>query len=507
MQTMKKIVKGAAAVFAGMMVLTATPLTAYAGEYGYTYNYDYWGDVQESPDFYNVCKVFTGADLGLDKNLSNPDGIFTKDNKIYLCDSGNNRIIELQRDSAEKLEVVRIIDSFEGDCDVKTLANPTDVAVSDEGDFYIADQGNARVLKLDKDLQYVQSFVKPEDNTLDPKLVFQPTKLSVDSAGRVYCIATGINKGLIKYEADGTFSGFVGATPVTFDWTDYIWKKFASQEQRAKMESFVPTEYENIFMDYEGFIYATIATNEDKASKKDNAVRKLNLMGSDILVHNGEWGVLGDLYWGSGGGYEGPSIFTDVTVMDNDIYVCLDRNRGRCFGYDDQGNIVFCYGGNGNMNGYFRKPTAIDHIGHDLYVVDALDNSITVFVPTEFGQLVYNAIEEFDQGKYTESGESWENVMKQNGNYDLAYIGIGRSLLRQKRYKEAMKYFELKYDDDNYSKAYKQYRKEWVEDHIVWIVLVIVLLFIVPLGIGKTRRIKHEIDTADIFMNTQDGEK
>ena len=501
MQTMKKIVRGAAAVLAGLFVITATPLTALAGESGYTYNYDYWGDVQESPDFYTVCKVFTGADLGLETNLNSPEGIFTYGNLIYLCDSGNNRILELKRDSSEKLELVRIIDSFEGDCDVKTFANPTDVAVSEEGDFYIADQGNARVLKLDKDLQYVRSFIKPDDNTLDPSLVFQPKKLAIDTAGRVYCIATGINKGLIKYEADGTFSGFVGATKVKFDWTDYIWKKFASQEQRAKMESFVPTEYENIFMDYEGFIYATMALNEEKASDTDCAVRKLNLMGNDILVNNGEWGVLGDLYWGSGGGYEGPSIFTDVTVMENDIYVCLDRNRGRCFGYDDQGNMVFGFGGNGNMNGYFRRPTAIDRMGHDLYIVDAIDNSITVLVPTEFGQLVYDAIEQFDQGQYNESGESWENVLKQNGNYDLAYIGIGRSLLRQKRYKEAMEYFELKYDGENYSKAYKQYRKVWVEDHIVIIVIVILALFLVPFGIGKVKRIRHEIDTADIFRN------
>ncbi|MCR5656560.1 MAG: hypothetical protein K6G06_03760 [Butyrivibrio sp.] len=501
MQTMKKIVRGAAAVLAGFLVITATPLTAYAGEYGYTYNYDYWGDVQESPDFYSVCKVFTGTDLGLETNLKSPDGIFAYGDLIYLCDSGNNRILELKRDSSEKLEVLRIIDSFEGECDVKTFSNPTDVAVSEEGDFYIADQGNARVLKLDKDLQFVRAFTKPDDNTLDPSLVFQPKKLAIDTAGRVYCIATGINKGLIKYEADGTFSGFVGATKVKFDWTDYIWKKFASQAQRAKMESFVPTEYENIFMDYEGFIYATMALNEEKASDTDCAVRKLNLMGNDILVSNGEWGVMGDLYWGSGGGYEGPSIFTDVTVMENDIYVCLDRNRGRCFGFDDQGNMVFGFGGNGNMNGYFRRPTAIDRIGHDLYVVDALDNSITVLVPTEFGQLVYNAVEQFDQGKYTESGEAWQEVMNQNGNYDLAYIGIGRSLLRQKRYKEAMEYFELKYDEDNYSKAYKQYRKEWVEDHIVIIVIVILALFLIPSGIGKYKKIKHEIDTADIFRN------
>ena len=94
--------------------------------------------------------------------------------------------------------------------------------------------------------------------------------------------------------------------------------------------------------------------------------------------------------------------------------------------------------------------------------------------------------------------------MSLNGNYDLAYIGIGRSLLRQERYKEAMRYFELKYDEENYSKAFKQYRKIWVEEHIGWIVAAVLLLFLVPLGIGRIRKVKHEIDTADIFVYGKD---
>ncbi len=493
------IIRTAAASLAlAFAILQPVQVSASSNEGGYTYNYDYWGDYQDSADFYTVCKVFTSSDLGLDLKLKNPQGLFVDGNHLYLCDSGNNRIIELNRVSPEKLEVVRIIDSING-ASPNTLSNPTDVSVSEDGNIFIADQGNARVLKADMDLNYIMEFVKPTDNTLDEKLVFQPNKLAVDTAERVYCIATGINKGLVKYENDGVFSGFVGATPVEFNWTDYIWKKLASQEQRAKMESFVPTEYENIYMDYEGFIYATKALTDD-SDKKDNAVRKLNLMGNDILVHNGDWPVQGDLYWGSGGGYEGPSIFTDVTVMDNDIYVCLDRNRGRLFGYDDQGRMVFAFGGNGNMDGYFRKPSAIDHIGHEIYVLDSLDCSITAFVPTAFGDRVYAAIEDFDKGKYEESGAAWQEVMNQNGNYDLAYIGIGRALLRQEEYEEAMKYFELKYDADNYSKAYKQYRKIWVEEHIGWIVAVILALFLIPLGIGKVKSIRHEIDTADIFV-------
>ena len=489
----------------GATVLAATvPASALAFnndyEKSYTYIYDYWGDVQDCPDLYNVSRVFTAADLGLDVNIKSPSSITISGNYLYLCDSGNNRIIEIERTGDTELTVSRIIDSFKG-ADNNTFNNPSDIQISEEGAFFIADKGNARILKLDKDLNYIMQFDKPIDNTLDPAIPFQPNKITIDTADRVYCVATGINKGLVKYEPDGTFSGFVGATPVTYDWTDYIWKRLATQEQRALMESFVPTEYDNLYMDKEGFIYVVTGAPEkdDIRSGDADVVRKLNLMGNDILVRNGEWHIIGDLYMGSGGGYEGPSYFADVTCFDNDIYVCLDRNRGRLFGYDDQGNIVFAFGGNGNMDGYFRRPVAVDHMDYDLFVLDEIDCAITMFVPTEYGKAVYDAIDLFDQGKYEESGAQWQHVMDLDGNYDLAYIGIGRSLFRQKQYKEAMEYFELKYDDENYSKAYKQYRKIWVQDHIVEIVIAILVIFIVPLGIEKYKSIKHEIETSDIF--------
>ncbi len=502
---MKALKKYICILAAGVLTLmSALPVCTKAdestGDDSYTYNLDYWGDVQDSPDFYSVCRVLTSSDLGLETKMKNPEGLFMYGDLLYVCDTGNNRILELKRVSSEKMEVSRIIDSFNG-ADNNTFNSPTDLAISENGDFFIADKGNARILKLDADLNYILEFTKPVDNTLDPTLVFQPSKLAIDTAERVYCIATGINKGLIKYEPDGTFSGFVGATKVTFDFLDYVWKKLATQEQRAQMESFVPTEYDNVYMDHEGFVYACTGavTREDLRADKAQAIRRINLMGNDILVRNGEWGIYGDIHMGSGGGYEGPSYFSDVTVFPNDIFICLDRNRGRLFGYDDQGHMVFAFGGNGNMDGYFRRPVAIEHYDQDVYVLDTLDCAITVFIPTEFGSMVYRAIDEFDAGNYNASGESWERVMQLNGNYDLAYIGIGRARLRQERYREAMDYFEVKYDDENYSKAFKQYRKEWVEDHIAIIVAVILLLFLVPMGIGKIRSIRHEIDTADIF--------
>ncbi len=491
-----------ACAVAAFIMLDPLVSLASSDEHGYTYRYDYWEDVQDSPDVYAVDHSYTSADLDLELQMKSPQGLYTNGEFLYICDTGNNRIIELGIDeSSDKLYVTRIIDSFTGGEGVNTFSAPTDIAISEAGNVFIADQGNARILKLDKDLNYIMEFTKPDDSALDGDLVFQPYKIALDTAERVYCVAKGINKGLCKYECDGVFSGFIGALPATYNLWDYLWKKVASQEQLQRMTAFVPTEYDNLYMDYEGFIYVVTGNvkEEDLKNGQVNAVRKLNLLGNDILVRNGDYDNYGDLYMGDGGGHQGPSLFSDVTVLDNDVYMCLDRNRGRVFGYDDQGRMMFAFGGNGNEDGSFNWAIGLEHIGNNLYVLDQQSATLVTFSLTEFGELVFKAIEEFDHGHYDESGAIWEEVMKLNGNYDLAYIGIGRSLLRQEKYHEAMEYFEVKYDDDNYSKAYKQYRKEWVEDHIAIIVFIILVLFLVPMGIGRIRKIKHDIDTADIF--------
>lgn len=502
---MKNRLKRLAVLLLGTVMLFGSTLVVDATDTrSYTYNYDFWGDVQDSPDAYEVVKVYSSVDLGLDVEMKDPKGLYVNGDEIYVCDTGNNRIIRLKRSSKDRIEVKQIIDQFNAtDVEVTTLNSPTDVVISQQGNIFIADSGNSRILKLDKDLNYLMEFNKPDSSVLDAEAGFVPSKIVVDKAERIYCVATGINKGLLKYENDGTFSGFIGATKVSYDFADYLWKKFATQEQRDKLVSFVPTEYTNLYMDYEGFIYAVCGNlqEEDVKAEKIDSIRKLNLMGSDILVRNGEWPVYGDLYMGNGGGCEGPSKFYDVTCLDNDIYICLDNNRGRLFGYDDQGRMVFAFGSVGNIEGYFMNAVALDHMDHDIFVLDNKHKSITLFSPTEFGSLVYQAIEQFDKGEYDASGDSWQKVMDLNGNYDLAYIGIGRSLLRQKRYHEAMKYFELKYDDDNYSKAFKQYRKEWVEENIVIILIILGALIVIPLAIGRIGDIKYEIDKADIFRN------
>lgn len=477
-----------------LLILLLSTTVCYA-DVGYTYNYDFWDELQYSPDMYSVKATLTYLELGLGERLSNASGMFIKGNIIYVCESGRNRIIEIEFDN-DLYKIRKITDSITGDTEVTEFSNPTDIFVSNDGYIYVCDKGNGRVVKLTSDYEYVMSFTQPKDDLFDSSVSFQPYKFIVDDAGRVYLVANQINKGLIKYENDGKFSGFIGATPAKYSWYDYIWKNyFMTKAQRDQTQDFVATEYDNIAVDQDGFMFVCTTHFDSGDLKTDNAkpVRKLNSLGNDILIKNGNEPPVGDLQWDDAAGYVGPSKFTDVTPLENETYFCLDETRGRIFGYDSQGHLLVVFGGSGNKDGYFRKPVAIDHMGRDLLVLDAQDGQITVFTPTDFGTMIFDALDKYNLGLYQESADIWRKVLTLDGNYELGYIGIGRALLRQGEYKEAMEYFKIKFDTDNYAKAFKLYRKQWVEEHIVALFFGFFAIILIPLGIGRIQKLKWEV--------------
>ena len=483
-----------------ILMLLAGTTAAYAADDGYpssyTYNYDYWGDVRESPDAYRVENVLYSAELGLEVAMRKPQSLFVRGEDLYVCDTGNNRILQIHRNN-NTYELVRIIDTIQG-TDVTTFNTPSDCFVDEAENIYICDTNNQRVVMVDKDLNFIQAFTKPADTTFDQSLNFLPNKLVVDNSGRVFCLATNVNKGLVKFEADTSFTGYVGANKVVYNFAEYIWKEFfTTKEQRAQQESFVPTEYCNIYMDEDSFIYATNIVFDEYDLLYDNAqpIRRLNGIGNDILIKNDRYPPIGDLYWQEGStDVYGPSKLVDITVLEDDIYVAIDRTRGRVFGYDSQGIMLWAFGNSGNSKETFNSAIAIEHMGRDLFVLDQNEGDITVFTPTEYGNLIYDASGRYLRGDYDGSAEKWEEVLKYNANYNLAFIGIGRSLMRQEKYEEAMEYFEMAHDRDNYGRAFRQWRKIWVEENIGWMVAVLAVVMIVPLIIRTIKRTRMEVE-------------
>ena len=97
----------------------------------YTYNYDYWGELRESPDAYRVDQVIYSATLGLETPMRKPQSLYVRDNDLYVCDTGNNRILQLRRDE-NGFSLVRIIDRIAG-AEPETFNTPSDVSIDSDG--------------------------------------------------------------------------------------------------------------------------------------------------------------------------------------------------------------------------------------------------------------------------------------------------------------------------------------------------------------------------------------
>ena len=141
-------------------------------------------------------------------------------------------------------------------------------------------------------------------------------------------------------------------------------------------------------------------------------------------------------------------------------------------------------------------PVALDRMGYSLFALDSRSASLTRFDLTGYGEKINLALGEYKGGRYESSAAIWEEVLKMNGNYDLAYIGIGRAALRQGDYQKAMKFYKLKRYREGYGKAFQLYRKQWMEDNIGKILIIIALLGFGPPLVKLVIKIRREIKEA-----------
>ena len=75
-------------------------------------------------------------------------------------------------------------------------------------------------------------------------------------------------------------------------------------------------------------------------------------------------------------------------------------------------------------------------------------------------------------GHETDAVRYWQEVLKLDSNYELAYTGIGKSLLAANENKEAMEYLQKGYDKKYYSVAYKRYRTEVLKESLPMVFVI-----------------------------------
>ena len=460
-----------------------------------TYNYDYWGEdvLQSSAFLYEKCYGTGNSEL----KLSNPQDLFVRGDKLYVADTGNARIVVLNQDGS----IDAVIDHASSKED--SFSSPKGVFVTDEGNVYVADSGNGRIVEFDENYQYIREIGRPVTELISKSQEYTPTKVVVDYAGRIYVIAYGINMGLVEFDKNGEFQGFMGAAKVSVNGFTYFWKRyFATDAQKARTETIIPTEYSNIFVDQDSFIYATISNleAEDYLAGAD-AIRRLNPTGTDVLRRLGNYDIIGDLYASSDDADW--SVFTDVTATKSGCYYVLDSAGGKVFAYDHDGNNLFVFGTKGYRSGAMLNPSSIALSSDEstIYVLDSQIQGIMVYTITEYGHHLLSAIEKNSTGDETGAYAEWQQVLKYNANSELAYIGIGKKYLKAGDYEQAMEYFKNGNSKKYYSLAFKYHRKDVMQNQFGQMMLILGIVVAVILLIRSIFKFKRWVGEVRCSMS------
>lgn len=452
-----------------------------------TYNYDYREYIHFTPAAYVPSETIGASGLsfggeGLGGFLTPQDLCQDGEGRIYVADTGNNRVVVLDR-SMEKVE--KVIAGFENNGVQDSFRQPYGVCVSKQGWLYVADSQNNRVVVLDQQGTLRQIVEKPVSESLEDGFVFTPLKVAVDYAGRVYVIAQNMFEGIMVFESDGNFASFFGTIDVKINAWDKFWSRLATKEERANQMLYIPTEFTGIDIDPDGFVYAS---NIDASGMQ--GVRRLNPRGEDVIKKGENQNVGGDLWTDGSGIYAGASQFVDVVHRQNGIYSCLDRLRGRIFTYDHEGNLLYIFGGLGTQAGTFTMPVAVEDIGGELAVLDATRGQILTFQETEYGRLINEAVSLRYEGDETAAVELWGRVLELDENNELANSGIGKAYMTAGDYKSAMKYLKLGMDREYYSVAFRRYRNAMLEKNAGY-ALTALALFVLAFTLWRHSRKKR----------------
>ena len=510
---MKKLKFAVLLVLCAVMLFPLFTVGASASSAYQTYTYSIDGKALYSPDAYSASKTVGSADLAFASfypnasadslkkltKLDNPGDMVTdSEKKVYIADSGNNRIVVLTR----YLELDYIISDFINDKgNPDSFTNPQGVFVvnpkdGDNGEIWVCDTDHNRLVVFDRvTFEFKRIIDQPQSQLFDSDAVYKPVAMAIDQYGRIYVVSSTTYQGIIVMDSEGEFVGFIGAQAVTISAWQILWRKLQTDEQKKVSAKLISTEYNNISITEDGFVYVTTssiaessvqgAINGKSKSGTYLPVKLLNPSGEEIMRRNGFWPPAGEIDYStdSTDTYHGVSTITDVAVGPEKTWSIIDEKRQKIYTYDFNGNLLFAFGDKGSLLGSISNIEAICYQGDTLLVLDkGNDGCIVVYERTKYGDLLIQAISAQNSLDYDEAIDCWKEVLQRNSNFDAAYVGIGNAMYRSGSYKDALAMYEVAYDTENWSEAYKEVRKEWMSK---WFLLVIVLIVGVIVGVIK----------------------
>ncbi len=302
---MKKITAVLLVILSLAMVLPTMVIGASAASAYQTYTYSIDGEALYSPDAYSPENAITSDKMGLDPELplKDPRDLVTdKQGNVYIADTGNNRIVILNAYYEYQGSISEFING-QGNND--ELSEPQGVFVT-EDEIWVCDTKKERLVAFDKkDRSFIKTIKAPESQLFDEGAKYTPVAMAIDQYDRIYVVSTSTYQGVIVMDSNGEFVGFIGAQAVTISAWEILWRNFQSEEQKKLTASKTSVAYNNITITDDGFVYATTAAIDESSvmtaitgHSKDGTympVKLLNPAGDEIMRRNGFWPPAGEI--------------------------------------------------------------------------------------------------------------------------------------------------------------------------------------------------------------------
>ncbi|MFA7075770.1 MAG: YIP1 family protein [Candidatus Izemoplasmatales bacterium] len=449
----------------------------------YTYTLNRKGELSETNEAYEAVEMIRRLSDG--STLSGAKDLFIdSDDYMYVADTGNKRVVILN----ENQEVLFSFGS-------ETLIKPLGIFVVDDL-IYVADYGLGQVnsdigsiyiYKFDKTKTVLEEAITldrvyqtPSSPILEKEnLIYRPTKIAVDNNHTMYIVNEGTTSGVLMVNDKNRFIDYFASNSFSLNFWDRLERIIYQNNENVKMTKNIPTPVYNVSLDPKGYFY-TVTQNNSENISGDN-LKKINIGGVNFFDN--------DMY-----------VYNDIVDSwaghQENIYAV--SSNGFLFEYDNLGNLLFAWGGKGVGNdklGLFMSASslAVDS-NNNIYVIDdnSSRNAIHIFRETPFAAKIHEALDLYNNAKYVESIEVWEEVLRYNSMLDIAYRGIGLGYMMNEDYETALEYFTISRDQEQYSEAYWEIRNISLIDNmdkIIYLVVFIIILLNVLLYVNRRTKV------------------
>ncbi|GFH93556.1 hypothetical protein IMSAGC003_00082 [Lachnospiraceae bacterium] len=404
----------------------------------------------------------------LNPGLKSPEDLFVYDERLYVADTGNARILVM-----EGREVVQEITS-------EYLEAPSGLAVTDEY-IYAADREARKILVFNHDGSLYTQIGKPQEKIFGENTSFLPVKIGVDKRGNLYVVSEGSTSGVMQLSIEGGFLGYFGSNRTNTSLMMVLQRTFFTQEQLDKLFKNIPSSVANIAVDELGLMYTV--TQGQNAGEQGQSIRKLSIAGADLISP----------------GYYSRS-FVDVAV-DRNMNIYTVDSFGTIYEYDSYGNIIFAFGyvdTEMQRIGLVSSAAAIDVSEKGiLYVLDKGKGIIQEYEPTDFAEKVHRGLSDYMNGKYAEAEENWKEINRTNTAFLFSYEALAKASFKRQDYTEAMDLYRVAGNVSGYSQAYWYARNQWIEANLTKLLFALAALWAAVKIVGMLNARKHFLAPAE----------